>query len=99
MNDAQPAVTVHRNDTRHRFEALVDGRLAGQLVFRPHGDVLDLVHTEVDPAFEGQGVGSALVRQVLDQILAAGGHIIPSCPYVQAFLRRHPDYQRVVAPR
>ena len=47
----------------------------------------------VDPAFEGQGVGSALVRHALDQILAGGTRkVVPVCPFVKRYIRRHPEY-------
>ena len=53
-----------------------------------------IMHTEVDDAYEGQGVGSAMVRQMLDQIRADGGrNVTVLCPFVNAWLRRHPDYQ------
>jgi predicted GNAT family acetyltransferase len=55
-----------------------------------------MVHTEVDLAQEGKGLASTLVRGALDDIRARGGVIVPLCPYVIGFLRRHPDYEDLV---
>ncbi|MGI9605111.1 MAG: N-acetyltransferase [Acidimicrobiales bacterium] len=55
-----------------------------------------LIHTEIDPAREGMGVGSFLVRSTLDQIRAEGGTIVPTCPFVGSWIRRHPDYADLV---
>jgi uncharacterized protein len=79
------------------FRASVDGRAAGIVAYRQDGDVYDLLHTEVDDAFEGQGVGSELVHQVLGEIRAAGARVRPSCPFVRRYVQRHPDEADVVS--
>lgn len=79
-----------------RFEARVDGKLAGFIQYKVRPDAVDLVHTEVLDEFEGKGVGSVLVRRVLDDIRARDGKIIPTCPFVAEYIRRHPDYLNVV---
>lgn len=86
------------NEHLHRYEALVDGELAGLIAYqtRPDG-VRILVHTEVEPAFEGKGVGSRLVAGALDAERARGRKIVPSCPFVNAYLKRHPDYNDLLA--
>ncbi|HEU0238416.1 MAG TPA: GNAT family N-acetyltransferase [Micromonosporaceae bacterium] len=83
----------------HRFEARVDGAVAGFVDYRDRRDAIELVHTEVSPAFEGHGVGSALVRQVLDDFRSRGVATIPTCPFVTEFIRRHREYLDVVVPR
>jgi predicted GNAT family acetyltransferase len=91
-------VKVADNEHLHRYEALVDGEVAGFIGYRPvPGGVRDLVHTEVDPAFEGKGVASKLVVGALEAERARGGKIVPSCPFVSAYLRRHPEYADLVA--
>ena len=50
------------------------------------------VHTEVDDAFEGQGVGSLLVRQALDSVRGEGLRVVAQCPFVKAWIERHPEY-------
>ena len=81
-----------------RFEARVDGKLAGYIQYQARPEALVLVHTEVLDEFEGKGVGSVLVRRVLDDIRNSGGKIIPTCPFVAEYIRRHPEYIDVVAP-
>jgi molybdenum cofactor cytidylyltransferase len=91
-------IKVVDNPKVHRFEALTpDGDVAGFINYRDLPDHLVLVHTEVKPEYDGQGIGSALVRQALDQIRERGRSIVPQCPFVAAYLRRHPDYQDLVA--
>ena len=81
-------VTVRDNPGESRFEAYVDGRLAGFSAYELTDDVITFTHTEVDDAFEGQGVGSALVRQELDAVRATGGlRVRPQLP-VRARLDR-----------
>ena len=74
----------------HRFESTVDGH-AGRLDYSVHGDVLTIVHTEVDPALEGRGVAGALVRAALDHASASGLKVRPSCPYAASYVERHPE--------
>jgi uncharacterized protein len=59
-------------------------------------DTLNLVHTEVHPDLEGQGVGSRLVKGVLDYIRENNLYLIPSCPFVRQYVARHPAYQELV---
>ncbi|HEX3297149.1 MAG TPA: GNAT family N-acetyltransferase [Nocardioides sp.] len=87
-------VEVRDNPEQRRFEAYVDGRLAGFSAYDLTDDSITIMHTEVDDAFEGQGVGSELARQMLDLIRADGDlSVTVLCPFVNAWLRRHPAYQ------
>lgn len=81
-----------------RFEARVDGELAGFIQYKVRPEAVVLVHTQVLDEYEGKGVGSVLVRRVLDDIRSRDGKIIPTCPFVAEYIRRHPDYLNVVAP-
>jgi predicted GNAT family acetyltransferase len=91
-------VKVADNEHLHRYEALVDGEVAGFIGYRPvPGGVRDLVHTEVDPAFEGKGVGSRLVTGALEAIRASGGRILASCPFVCTYLKRHEEYRDLLS--
>jgi predicted GNAT family acetyltransferase len=80
-----------------RYELWTDEELAGWIQYTRAGDVLTLVHTDVDPAFEGRGLGSVLVAGTLDDVRARGKRIRPLCPFVAAYLRRHPEYADLVA--
>lgn len=96
---AAESVRVERDEAGHRWVAYVDEDALATLTFRERDGVMNLLHTEVDPRARGRGIGDALVRQVLDQLRAAGTKIIPTCPYVRAWLERHEDYRDLVAPR
>jgi uncharacterized protein len=90
------AATVRDNDTRHRYELLVDDEVVGELIYRARDGVVTLIHTEITPEFEGHGLGDQLVSYVLDDVRASGRRIVPVCPFVAAYLRRHPEYQDLV---
>ena len=64
--------------------------------YRKQGDILIIPHTEVPPAIEGQGYGSRLVRAVLEHVRAQGLRVIPACPFVRAYVRRHPEFSDLV---
>lgn len=80
------------NEARHRFELVVDGHMAYEVFERFPGGIA-YVHTVVPKALEGRGVGSRLVRHVLDYAVAQGLKVRPDCPFVKAYIDRHPEYQ------
>ncbi|HEV7172720.1 GNAT family N-acetyltransferase [Pedococcus sp.] len=90
-------ISVTDHPERHRFEATVQGELAGFAVYRLKGDTVAFVHTEVDPAFEGRGVGGALARAALDDVRRRGGRVVAQCPFIARWIQRHPDYQDLLA--
>jgi hypothetical protein len=90
-------ITVRDNPDQQRFEASVDGQPAGFAEYMIANKLIVFTHTEVDPAFEGQGVGSALVKQALDAVRAEGTRdVMPLCPFVKLWIQRHPDYRDLV---
>ena len=82
---------VRDNAARHRFEMDVDGHVAFS-EYRRDGDVLTVLHTEVPKELNGRGIGSALVRGILDRARAQGLKVVPVCPFVKAYLGKHPEY-------
>ncbi|WP_298751863.1 GNAT family N-acetyltransferase [uncultured Serinicoccus sp.] len=86
-------VQVTRNDDLTRYEAHVDGALVGFAEYQLTDILVVFTHTEVEPAAEGQGVGSALARWALDDVRAQGTRtVLPICPFIKAWIDRHPDY-------
>ena len=81
---------------RYRFEARIDGEVAGVAQYLRRGSRVIFTHTEVDPVFEGRGVGSALAKGALDAVRAAGGTVEPRCPFIAAYIRRHREYADLV---
>ncbi len=78
----------------HRFEARdPDGELLGFAVYDTIGGTVVFTHTEVDPEHEGHGIGSRLVQEALDAVRESGRDVVAFCPYVKAWIERHPDYQ------
>jgi predicted GNAT family acetyltransferase len=63
----------------------------------PTCDVITLSHTEVPEEFEGQGLGSQIVRGVLDIVRARGLKVVPACGFVAAFIRKNPKFQDLLA--
>ncbi|GAA5188083.1 GNAT family N-acetyltransferase [Rugosimonospora acidiphila] len=89
-------IELRDNADENRYEAVVDGQVAAYIVYRDRYDGARVyLHTETDPAFAGKGVASSLVRQALEAERARPRRVVPSCPFVAAFLERHPDYKDV----
>lgn len=90
--------TVTNDPAAGRFEAHTEHGVA-HLKYIARGDVLDLVHTEVPQEAEGQGIGAALAKAALDHARAEGMKVIPSCPFVRTYIKRHGEYADLVATR
>ena len=86
-------VEVVNKPHRSRYEALVDDNVAGFAEYRMDGEDMVFTHTEVDDAYEGQGVGSRLVRGALDDVRRQGRQIEAQCPFVHSYIHRHAEYQ------
>jgi predicted GNAT family acetyltransferase len=83
---------------KHRYEARAGDDVAGHLAYHDRNGVRTLIHTIVDEAFEGRGVGSALARAALADSRARGLKVRPTCPFVAGWIERHPDYNDLVVP-
>lgn len=96
MSVPELSVTVHDDPKAARFLASVGDAPAGFATYRRTETTFALRHTEVDPAFDGRGVGSALARTALDSIRAADLDLLPFCPFIAGYLRKHPEYLDLV---
>ena len=97
--DSEPETEIEVVDNKeaHRYEARAsDGTVLGFSRYRLSGDTLVFTHTEVDPATEGHGVGSQLVRGALDDVRRRGLQIVPQCPFVKEFVDHHPQYESLI---
>ena len=81
---------------RSRYELLVDDELAGFAVYRLAPGRITFVHTEIDDAHAGRGLGGMLARAVLDAARDRGLAVRPDCPFIRAWIERHPDYADLV---
>lgn len=79
------------NPAQRRFELSLDGHTAFAS-YRREGDLLAVTHTEVPREFEGRGIGSALVKGMLEIAREQGLKVKPLCSFVRAYMDRHPEY-------
>jgi predicted GNAT family acetyltransferase len=89
-------VRVADDPTQLRYELTVEGELAGEIRYRRQPGALVLVHTELEPRFEGRGLGARLVRGALDDIRDRGLLVVPFCPFVRSYIQRHQEYEPLV---
>lgn len=82
---------VSDNPAHHRFELEVEGHIAATY-YKIEGGVITFIHTEVPPELGGKGVGSRLIKGALDQVRAKGLKVIAQCPFVEAYIEKHPEY-------
>lgn len=94
-------VTTTHDADRHRYETHVGDTLAGFVDYQLTAELMVLTHTEVDEAFEGRGIGGRLARTALDDIRERGLRALVVCPFIKAWIGRHPEYADLLygAPR
>lgn len=85
------------NAPAHRFELRVDGTVAAHTEYNVLKGALLFTHTEVLPQFEGKGLASKLIAFALDDVRRRGLLAIPVCPFVAAYIRKHPEYLDLVS--
>lgn len=95
MSD-DPSITVRHIPESERYEALEDGELVGFAAYRPSGDTVVFVHTDVADTLRGHGIGGALAREALDDVRRRGLRAVPMCSFIAAWIRHHPEYHDLV---
>lgn len=98
MADRYEAVDLLKNEEKKRFELHVEGHIAFIEYILTNQNVMYLTHTEVPVALEGKGVGSSIVVKALNYIKANNFTLAPLCPFVAAYLKRHPEWKEILAP-
>jgi predicted GNAT family acetyltransferase len=102
MTDAPPGSalppTVHRVDAENRYEIHVGDEVAGFAAYRDRADQRVIYHTEIKDAFSGRGLSSVLVTQALTDVRDSGKHVVPVCPLVAAYLRKHREFSDIARP-
>lgn len=96
-NPSPDDVHVVRNDEAHRYEARVGGRVVAFSEFRLVADRVVFLHTETADEFEGRGIGSRLVAEAVADVRGRGLRMTPKCPFVAAWVARHPEAGDLVA--
>ena len=87
---------VHDAPERDRFEIELDGEVVGFVEYRRRPGGLALLHTEIDESHEGEGLGGILLAGALDEARREGVPVLPYCPFVRAYVKRHPQYLDLV---
>lgn len=83
------------NESAQRFEFVVEDQLS-LIEFKKRGDIMYLIHTEVPETLEGRGVAAAMVEKTMQYLDEHQLKLVPSCSYVQVFLKRHPEWERLL---
>lgn len=89
-------MTVRDNPAENRFEMDTSAGLA-LINYRRHNGIVTMTHAEVPPALNGQGLGSQLAKGALDLVNARGEKVIPLCPFIVAYIKRHKEYLSLVS--
>ena len=85
------SISVVKNYELNRFEIYSDGELAGFADFKIENQVISYTHTEIDPTFGGQGLGSQLIKEVLDEALEQNLEVAPYCSFVSAYIKKNSE--------
>jgi predicted GNAT family acetyltransferase len=86
-----PPPEIRDDPEAGRLRIFVDGRRAGYAAYRRRPGTIAYTHTEIEPEFEGKGLGGKLVREALDRARAEGLGVLPFCPFVREYIERHPN--------
>lgn len=85
--------SIRNNPERGRFELFDRNTVIGKAAYVDHGDAERIFyHTVIDEEYGGQGLGNLLAAEALGQTVAAGLKIVPVCPYIAKYLKKHPEY-------
>ncbi|MFC9552749.1 GNAT family N-acetyltransferase [Rhodococcus sp. NPDC056960] len=95
---AGSAPDVRDAPDHHRFEIHVDGERAGLTEYLDRGDQRIFFHTEIGDQFAGRGLATALIHGALDETVRGGKRIVPICPFVAGYLKKHDDFADSVDP-
>jgi len=93
MPESPAGFVVVDNPDQNQFEGRLDGRLVAHSKYEMAPGVITFLHTEVDPALEGKGLGGALASNALDDVRARGLQVVARCPFIAAYIRRHREYR------
>jgi len=88
-------IPLVKNVAEQQFEITVEGH-KGFIVYKEQSNVISLIHTEVEPELEGKGAATAVIEKTLAYIEDNNYKLIPLCPLVFAYIKRHPEWKRIV---
>ncbi|MGA1256792.1 MAG: GNAT family N-acetyltransferase [Candidatus Nanopelagicaceae bacterium] len=82
------SISILKSEVLNRFEIYFDGELAGFAEFEVSNQMISYTHTEIDPRFGGQGLGSQLIKEALDEALEQNLEVAPYCSFVSAYIKK-----------
>ncbi|ANH82784.1 acetyltransferase [Niabella ginsenosidivorans] len=97
MKPEYTEIPLIKNDALQQFEITIDGYKAF-IKFHETPGHFTLIHTEAAPELEGKGAGTAVVEKTLEYIAQSNKTLIPLCPFIFAYIKRHPEWKKQVAP-
>ena len=89
-------IEIHDVPDRSQYEITVDGARVGCAHYVLRGGRRYFVHTEIEEAHEGEGLGSVLAARALDAARASGEPVVPLCPFISGYIERRPEYADLV---
>jgi uncharacterized protein len=97
MSAGSNPIVVEKNEERRRYEVRAEGMMA-VLTYARTDDHITFLHTLVPEPLEGRGIASQLAHTALEDARAAHLQVVAQCPYVAAYVRRHPEYLAILTP-
>lgn len=91
-------IPVVKNEEKERFEIEINGLFAF-IDYKETSENIALVHTEVEPGLEGTGAAAAVVEKTLNFIKNSGKKLLPYCPYVFGYIKKHPEWKSIVSEK
>jgi uncharacterized protein len=92
------SLQIEDDPEEQRYEALVDGQLAGFIQYQSRDGRITMYHTEVDPTYEGHGIGSELAKVALADVAERGLELAPLCPFIANYIRLHSEQYLELVP-
>ena len=93
------SISIVKNEELNRFEIYSDGELAGFAEFKVSNQMISYTHTEIDPRFGGQGLGSQLIKEALDEALEQNLEVAPYCSFVSAYIKKNSEKYLDLVPK
>lgn len=98
MKTEYTKIPLIKNQEKKRFEIEIDGHYAF-IDYKEPGDKMALIHTETDSELAGKGAAAAVVEKTLHYLDDNNIILLPFCPYVFAYIKKHPEWKRIVSPK
>jgi len=93
------SISILKNEELSRFEIYSDGELAGFADFKIENQMISYTHTEIDRRFGGQGLGSQLIKEALDEALEQNLEVAPYCSFVSAYIKKNSEKYLDLVPK